>query len=227
VLARAKQVTACSNALLHQALTVAPEIAHKARVIHNGVDLDIFGNAEPYNHSRTYLLAVGQLEQHKGFHVLLEAWAEVQHLFLDVDLLVAGDGHEWAGLLAHIQGKALSGRVHLLGAVSSTQVAALMHGSLAVVIPSCHEGFGIVAVEAMATGKPIIATRVDGLVEALAGAEVTWTPVSDPSCLGDVIKRTLESCAGGEAIFETNRVAARGHSWSKVSKRYLELFAVK
>ncbi|MBC7262132.1 MAG: glycosyltransferase, partial [Chloroflexi bacterium] len=169
VLARADAVTACSRALLDQALQLAPDIAPKARVIHNGVDVELFVTARPCPHPRPYFLAVGQLLRHKGFDDLIAAYARAQADLAGFDVLIAGDGPERQSLEAQAVAEKLNGRVHFLGAVTREQVASLMRGAAVIVIPSRREPFGIVALEAMASGRPIIATPVGGLVEALEG----------------------------------------------------------
>ena len=225
VLDRAERITACSRDLLDQALSLAPEIASKAQVIHNGVDVNLFANVRPYNHQRPYLLAVGQLVRHKGFDVLISAWAQIQPDWSEIDVLIAGDGRKRMTLEASIQAKGLSGRVHLLGAVKREQVAALMRGSLAVVIPSRREPFGIVALEAMASGRPVIATQIGGLIEALDEAQVIWIPKVDQNCLA----RTLEEALGSIPINNSltsrvNQMRASEHSWKAVSAQYLSAF---
>ena len=214
VLRRAHKVTACSRALLDQAVALEPQIASKSQVIHNGVDVDLFANAQPSAHQRLYLLAVGQLERHKGFDVLVSAFARVSLDCPNLDLLIAGNGSQRAALETQIQAAKLNEHVKLLGAVDRAQVASLMRGSLAVVIPSRREPFGIVGLEAMAAGKRIIATRVGGLIEALDGALVTWIGMDDVHGLADALESQLRAGAG----IEQKRPAVR--DWTIVADEY-------
>jgi len=225
LLGRAERVTTCSRALLDQAITLVPEITPKAHVIHNGVDVELFANARPYCYERPYLLGVGKLEHHKGFDVLLAAFAQVEQRFPEVDLLIAGDGHERAALQSQIQEVRLNGRVHLLGAVNREQVASLMRGSLAFVIPSRREPFGIVALEAMAAGRPIIATRAGGLTEALAGAEVVWTQPGDVDSLKDGLCVGIGKNNQSQATVERNQQLAAQFDWATIANRYITVFS--
>ena len=224
---RADRVTSCSQVLLEQASTLVPEISSKALVIHNGVDVELFMNSAPYRHTRPYLLGVGQLAYHKGFDVLVSAFAKIKQSFSGVDLLIAGHGQQRPALLTQIQTEGLSGRAHLLGAVSQEQVAALMQGCLCVVIPSRREPFGIVALEAMVTGKSIIAARVGGLVEVLAGAELLWISPDDSASLAEALMQALNGRVNSEATLEKNRLKASDYSWSKVCENYLDVLAVR
>jgi len=221
VLARADAVTACSRALLDQALQLAPDIAPKARVIHNGVDAELFATARPYAHPRPYILAVGQLLRHKGFDDLIAACAQAD--LADFDLLIAGDGPERQSLQAQAAAEKLNGQVHFLGAASHDRVAALMRGAAAIVIPSRRESFGIVALEAMASGRPIIATPVGGLVEALEEACVSWVPADDSRKLAEVLIRVvLES---DDTPSARNQAKAREFAWQAIAGQYLSVFA--
>ena len=226
VLDGAERVTACSQALLDRALTLAPQVAPKATVIHNGVDVALFAQAEPYDHSRPYLFAVGQLARHKSFDTLIAAFARVSGRMPEVDLLIAGDGPEMGTLLAQIRTKELDGKVRLLGTVNRKQVASLMRGSLAVVIPSQREPFGIVALEAMASGRPIIATRIGGLMEALAAAQVVWVPADDPTSLAAALMTLSIDYSQQASMFRANQIKVQTHSWRQISDQYLDVLAV-
>lgn len=222
VLSRAAAVTACSRALLEQALRLAPDIAPKAHVIHNGVDAELFATAVPYPHPRPYILAVGQLLRHKGFDDLIAAYARAQTDLAGFDVLIAGDGPERQSLEAQVVTEGLDGRVHLLGAATREQVASLMRGAAAIVIPSRREPFGIVALEAMASGRPVIATPVGGLVEALDGASVNWVPAGDPSKLAETLTRVVLESDGAPCL--SNQAKAREFAWQAITGQYLNVF---
>ena len=224
VLARAYRVTACSQALLDQALTLAPEIASKVKVIHNGVDVGLFATAPPYQHLRPYLLAVGQLEWHKGFDLLISAFAHVAKEFQTIDLLIVGEGSEHLALQAQIQAEGLGKQVHLLGAMGREQVASLMRSCMAMVIPSRREPFGIVALEARAAGKPIIATRVGGLPEALQGSSAMLVEHDDVLELQHALRLLL---SGDEATLQVVSQLPKEFEWCKVSKTYLEVYGLR
>src|SRR5262249_26435251 len=151
---------------------LVPEVNSKAQVIHNGVNADLFLNDTPYEYPRPYLLGVGQLVKHKGFDLLISAFEEIAAEQPNVDMLIHGGGAESASLCKQVEGTKLGERIRMLGSVEREQVAALMRGSLAIVIPSRREPFGIVGLEAMASGRPIVASKIDGLMEALQGGEV-------------------------------------------------------
>jgi glycosyltransferase involved in cell wall biosynthesis len=165
ILVRADAVTACSQYLLEKAIRFEPSIGSKGRVIHNGIDLTRFRNKTAYVSSRSYILGLGRLVRAKGFDLLLDAFAQTGSE--KTDLIIAGAGEERAALENQARELGLEGRVHFFGPATAEQAVSLLNGCMLVVIPSRSESFGIVALDALAAGKPILATSVGGLVELL------------------------------------------------------------
>jgi len=219
MLINADETTACSQILLDEALDMVPEIAEKARVIHNGVNAALFLNAPEYQSERPYLFAAGRLSHTKGFDILIAAFERIANQRADLDLLIAGEGTERALLETQIQHASLTHRITLMGVARPEQVASLMRGAHAVLIPSRHEAFGIVALEAMAAGRPIIAHRVGGLVEALQGAEVTWVHDEKPANWASAILATGDMPQANAH----NRAEAAQHSWTATAQKYLSV----
>ncbi|MBK9713255.1 MAG: glycosyltransferase family 4 protein [Kouleothrix sp.] len=173
LLQQADTVTACSYYLLDKAARLEPSVASKARVIYNGIEPGRFRDTTPYRHPRPYILAVGRLTYKKGFDMLLEAFRACASPCDEVDLILAGEGEERPALQKQIQRLGLEARVHLIGRVSPEELVKLLNGCLFVAVPSREEPFGIVALEALVAGRPILATRVGGLVEFVSGPG-TW-----------------------------------------------------
>ena len=207
----ADAVTACSGYLLGRAIQLQPSVAEKGYVIHNGIDPQRFQDKTPYPRPRPYILAYGRLTYKKGFDVLLSALAQVAPEHPEVDLILAGDGEECDALVMQAQQLGLGDRVHFFGRATPEQVVQLLNGCLFVIVPSRLESFGIVALEAMAAGKPVLATRVGGLVEFVDG------PVNR------LVEPTVEGLAEGleEWLGRGSGCAANDH----LSSLYQERFA--
>lgn len=167
ILRDADGITACSQYLLNCATRLEPEAANKGHVIHNGVDTERFRNTTQYHHDRPYLLAFGRLTHKKGFDLLLEAFAKLAGSESNVDLVLAGEGEEREPLETHAEALGLKGRVRFFGRANPDQVAQLLSGCLFALVPSRSEPFGIVALEILAAGKPLVATNVGGIPEIL------------------------------------------------------------
>src|SRR5207245_2236045 len=160
-----------------------------------------------YAHPRSYVAAVGRLVPQKGFDVLLEAFARLDAP--EVDLLIAGDGPERRRLEALRERLGLGARVHLLGAVDRATVASLYRGARLVACPSRWEGLPLVCLEAMASGRAVVASRVDGIPDAVGDGETgLLVPPEDPVVLAAALGALLED--GPRRERRAGRRRARG-----------------
>lgn len=114
-------------------------------------------------------LAVGRLERQKGFDVLVDAVARARATGADLVLDICGHGTQRTMLEAAIERKGVSEHVRLLGQRDDAQE--LMLRADALVHPARWEGFGLVLLEAMRAGLPVVATRVGAIPEVVADGE--------------------------------------------------------
>jgi glycosyltransferase involved in cell wall biosynthesis len=164
------------------------------RVIPNGVDLDEWREASPHEREaarrileledRPTVVCVGRLCRQKGQDVLLEAWPEVAARVPDAQLLLVGDGPD-ATKLRRAAGKS----VRLAG--RRTDVGSWLAAADVVAQPSRWEGMSIGMLEAMATGRSIVASDVAGAAEALGGDAGALVPPEDPTALADALAERL------------------------------------
>ena len=221
MLCAADAVTACSQHLLEQAIRLEPSIAAKAHVVHNGIDPKRFVDKNQHLHPRPYAFAFGRLTHKKGFDLLLNAFA--QTAAREIDLIIAGDGEEQRALKQQAQQLGLESRVHFRGQANPDEVVRLLNGCRFVVVPSRSEPFGIVALEALAAGKPLLATKTGGLAEFLTGVEET---VSSPPVM--LVKPDADDLATGlRLIFALSRNGSKSgyripdsYSWEHVARCY-------
>jgi glycosyltransferase involved in cell wall biosynthesis len=128
--------------------------------------------------------SVGALEERKGHDVLLDAVATLPDPRLVV--LIVGDGSQRDVLAARTAARGLGERVRLLGRVED--VTEILAAADVLAMPSRQEGLGVAALEAMAAGLPVIASRVGGLPEAVVdGATGVLVPVGDVGALAAAI----------------------------------------
>lgn len=142
-----------------------------------------------------HLLFVGRLEPRKGVDVLMACLAELLDRFIDLEVTLAGedvDGSTGRALAA--LGAPASARVHTLGRVDDSRLLRLYEGCDVLVAPSRYESFGLVLVEAMTFGKPVVASRVGGM-ESIVDPGVTGLLVEpdDVSGLGEALAKLLSS----------------------------------
>ena len=230
VLKEADAVTACSKYLLDKAIELEPEVTAKGHVIHNGIDPERFVDKMAFAHSRRYLLAFGRLVYQKGFDLLLRAFALVASDHPDVDLVIAGDGEQGLNLQMEAEELKLAARVFFTGRASPVEVVKLLNGCLFVVVSSRWEPYGITALEALAGGKPVLATRVGGLPEFLGDGANPETRVRtmlvEPTVegLSEGLRRWLELRREIEFRQEPDRAWLSCHAWAAVAGRYLEVY---
>lgn len=152
-----------------------------------------------------YVLAVGTVEPRKDYPGLVEAMGELSASHPGLSLVIAG-GEGWGRdqLDDAVQRTGLGERVRRLGYVAVRDKADLLAGARALVYPSVYEGFGLVPLEAMAAGVPVVATRA-GAVPEVVGDAAELCPVGDPAALAEAIDRVLGHDARALAL------VARGH----------------
>ena len=137
------------------------------------------------------LLAVGRLRAEKGFDLLLDA-VDRLHDRDDVQLVLVGDGPEGSALRARASRSRIP--VHMPGHVAEVQPWLALASVL--IMPSRRESFGQVTLEAMASGLPIVASRVGGLQVAIEeGTSGVLVPPGDPAALAAAIRLLLDEPA--------------------------------
>ena len=181
----------------------------KIRVIPNGVDIERFRPMDrrearvqlslPLEGRR--IVFVGNLDPVKGLPVLLRAMAALPE---DVSLSLVGDGAQRAALDAFIKRLGLTGRATLVGRVPHAAIPSWMNAADLFCLPSVSEGCPNVVIEALACGRPVVASRVGGIPELLQDARcgLLVTP-NDPAALADSLRRGLAASWEPAAIRRT------------------------
>ncbi len=224
------RVVAVSLAVQEELLAggVSPD---KVSLIHDAVDPHVFDSSLDTCVARSalgagpnaiVLLSVAALVRRKGHDVLLEALARSRcpHLVL----WIAGDGPERGALEAQAARLGLSERVRFLGA--RTDVPDLLAACDIFVLPSRHEGLGVSALEAMAARRPVVASRVGGLAEAVLD-ETTGllVPPEDPSELARAVDRLAADPLLRRRLGESGPVrVSEGFLASQMVHAYDELY---
>jgi glycosyltransferase involved in cell wall biosynthesis len=169
----------------------------KTVVIPNAVDPEPFCDALPADLMQFgippgshVLITIGRLEHQKGIDVLLDAAAVVNQRFGDAHYLIVGNGPDRVKLERQAQRLGLTQSVHWAG--NRSEVAGLLATSTALVLPSRWEGMPNVVLEAMAAGKPVVATDVEGVRELVRPGLNGWVVAKEnPQALADSICQLL------------------------------------
>jgi glycosyltransferase involved in cell wall biosynthesis len=220
---------------------LAPE---RFRVISNGVDLSRFDRYADADVRKTaarelrsefgfspetrVAVAVGRLEDQKGYPDLLEAWARLRNdarlAVSGAALIVGGEGRERPALEAQIRRLGLGNRVRLPG--HREDIPKFLAGADLLAFSSHYEGFGLALVEAMAAGLPVVATAVDSVPEVLGDSPAGHlVPPRDPDALAHELAETIALAPDRrESLAVLARARAQTFSLPKMLNAYAELY---
>jgi N-acetyl-alpha-D-glucosaminyl L-malate synthase BshA len=185
-------VTTVSAALREACLALGAPPEH-VRVISNSVDTETYSPpaADEFARREPLVLFVGSLIRRKGVHTLLEALAQVRAALGEYRLVLVGEGPEQADLAALAAELGITAAVEFAGFLAQDQVAAWMRRARLFVLPSTEEGQGVVLLEALASGTPVVASRVGGIPEVLAEGTGCLVPPDDARALAAQIVAVL------------------------------------
>ena len=203
----------------------ASRIGGSFEIVPNGADVGRFADAEPADLGEgTKLLFVGRLDERKGFPVAVAAFGRLAPDRPELRLIVIGDGPERSavnGLPADIRA-----RVIMLGAVPNVDLPPFEKAcDLYLGTSVGGESFGIVLVEAMAAGLPVVASGIAGYDEVVtAGVEGLLVPPRDPEALARAAGTILDDPGLAERLSAAGRARAVTFDWRVVGARLETLY---
>ena len=212
--------------------------ADRVEVIPLGVNLSRFHSRDRVEARRALnldldthvLLAVGRIEPLKGLDILIEAIAQMTERERVVLLIVGGDDRaapQIARLGAQAAEAGVGDRVRFVGAVPHEQLSAYYNAADVVVVPSFYESFGLVAVEAMASGVPVVASRVGGLASTVVDGRTGYlVPWRCPDPFAEKLDLLLENPSLRHALGAAAADSMLAYEWSTVAAKLRELYAV-
>jgi len=177
------------------------------------------------------LLSVGRLEENKGFHVLAAALARLQ-AHADAGpgwrWVLVGDGPYRPRIAGAIDAAGLTSRVHLAGRVAEGELAGWYAAADVFVHPTLYEGSSLVTLEAMAHGKPVVATRAGGLPDKVRPGATGWlVEPGDAPALAAALAEALAGPADMLARFGAagRRLVEEAFAWPVVAAQLEALYA--
>ena len=196
------------------------------RIVPNGVDVGAFSTEEPAPDlpPGRKVLWVGRLDPQKGFGVVLKAFARLSAELPDLQLVVAGDGRD-RGAVQQLPSEARS-RVVMLGSVPHGLLPAYHAAADVFVAPALgQESFGMVLVEAMAAGVPVVASDIAGYREVVQdGVNGLLVPPDDASALAAAVRRVLGDPELAERLRDNGRARAETYSWERVTHQIESIY---
>jgi len=203
-----------------------PEVSGKLEVIFNGIDLSEFtGVISPQFTDRKNILSVGRLTEAKNYHTAIEAFSLLRSRSdLDLQYCIAGGGTLETVLKKHALKLGVSDSVKFLGEVND--IPSLMKQADVFFMPSSREGFGIAAVEAMASGLPVVASNLPGIGDVIGRDQhcgILVDPAS-PSEMAEALLRLLEDDMLSWEMGSNGSERAGTFSIEITVEKYLELY---
>ena len=229
VLHSATRITSVSSDLKLRVVTDLGVPADNVTVIPNGVDA-AFAKITHYNDLRAELgidadspvfLFVGKLSDIKDPFTLLSAFNELLINIPSAHLIIVGGGDLDSEVRSFVDSLGLRRSVHTIGHVPHNKVPSYMKSCDALCLPSLKEGWPNVLLEAMSFGKPVIATNVGGIPEAVCSDEFGYlVPPRNPSAFANAMMNALNKRWDHRKI----REHALNNSWGNVAERYYRLY---
>jgi len=208
---------------------IGKHFADRYRIIPNGVDCRFLANGEPIERlsdGKRNILFLGRLEKRKGLPFLLEAYAKLKRDIPDTRLVVVGgDGGLRSVCELYVERNRLEDVVFTGYVPDEAKPAYFKSADIYCAPNTGGESMGIVLLEALAAGAPIVASRIEGFSEVLTdGGEGILVPPRDSDALAAALKRLLSDQAlrkrmGGRAV-----KTARAYDWERVSARIVEYY---
>ncbi|MEX1207379.1 MAG: glycosyltransferase [Acidimicrobiia bacterium] len=235
VVARARCVVASTPADAADLLEHYQALPERLCVSSPGVDHEVFSPGDAVEARRClgidtearWIAVVGRIQALKGIEVAIRA---LDHLDDDVRLLVIGgpsgaDGEAELARLQAIADEVAPDRVLFRPPVAHEEVVCAYRAANVVVVPSRSESFGLVAVEAQASGTPVVAARVGGLAYSVADGESGFLiSGEDPAVYAAAISKILDDPEEAARLSAGAIAHAAGFSWDSTADRLLELY---
>jgi len=207
--------------------------ADRVEIVHCGVDNERFAPEPREARDPDRVVCVASLSARKGHVHLIDALALLARDHSAIALDLVGDGPERDRIVQRARDRGVAHRVHLLGARSSKDVRAVLADARVFVLPSVRlpsgrmEGIPVALMEAMASGVPVVATRLSGIPELVEdGVTGLLVAPGDPAALAAAVARILEDdLLAAELTRSARELVERSFSLAGEAQRLGDLFA--
>jgi glycogen(starch) synthase len=218
---RAETIIANSEGL--KRLALAFDSRFEIPVVPNGVDANQFAVTNR-DWSPPHILSVGRVVYQKGFDLAICALSELKGL--DWTWTIAGDGPQMPLLKAMANEYGIQNRIHFAGWLSQEQLKAQYAAANLFLFPSRHEGMPNAVLEAMASGLPVIATRIAGNEELVVEGETgKLVPTEDAASLRESLRPLLVEAQMREQMGRASHQRVEAwFSWDRVAEQYEDIF---
>jgi glycosyltransferase involved in cell wall biosynthesis len=166
---------------------------------------------------------VGKFTDFKGIDILLKAAAIYEKEIPGIQTVLVGNGGLWDDMHQLRDELGLQG-IHFLGHQNQDVLAKIYNVANLSIVPSRFEPFGLVAVEALACGTPVIATNAGGLPDFINEEVGALVPMEDPQALGDKIVEEIKNNTKATKGVYANEYAYNSYTWGKQVEKMIKLY---
>ncbi len=230
----ADRLIVCSNSMKEEALQLFETTDKKIRVIYNGINIKetpISNNLieevkKLYSKNKKYLITyIGRLVHQKGVDLLIDAMVELKAELFNITLAIVGAGYMQKDLINKARESGIEDMINFTGFVSEAEKETLIQASDLLVFPSRYEPFGIVALEALAWGKPVIVSDVGGFREVIVDGETGIRVQLNPLALAEGIKFLIHNKMKAKNMGNKGKEVVKNmYSWQNITRKLLEVY---
>ncbi len=235
---QARRVIAVSQATAEELLRLFPRLKGKIRVIHEAAHPQFMTNGTKISYEearsemgkrfglrKSYILSVGSIREHKNIQGLMKAYERLRERELvEADLVLVGRlDPRFEKKYAFSRKLRENPAIRYLGDLPDEDLRFLYLGATCFVFPSFDEGFGLPALEAMASGVPVVASRASSLPEVVGDAALLFNP-REIGALERVLCNVLKDKELREELKLKGEARCRFFSWKKAASQTLDLY---
>jgi len=232
VIKQTKRFIAVSNFIKEEIIDKFSVSKEEINVVHNGIILDEYKNksrsfAKKYNlENKKIVLSIGRLVKEKGFQYLMRSIPKVIKEVPNAVFVIVGPSHYYKNELIKLSKELkVEDKVLITGVISDELLKSAIYSSEVFVIPSVYEPFGIIALEAMAYGKPIVSSEIGGLREFLTNnRNCLFVPPANADEISAKIVRLLKDKKLAKKLGINGKRDVKKYDWKNMINEVLKVY---
>lgn len=223
---RADRLIASTRFIVDQLVTTFELPPEQVVRVPNGIDPTLWAGHDRPTDREPLVVSWGRVQYEKGFQVLARAMTTVRQLVPEVTCVIAGRGSYLPELQTQIDVEGVSDLISLPGFLSDDELRSLVRRAGCVVLPSLYEPFGLVALEALAAGAPLIVARTGGLAELIldTDAGLTFEP-GNPDDLAHCVEQVLRDQELAQQLTtNARRLIETKYAWGAIADSTVKVY---
>ncbi len=234
---KAHYITVPSEHSLEQLRTWFPQTKHKSEVVCWGPILNLSNSTQPTNvlntsilelQSKKYFLTVANFENRKNYSLILKAIRHFRHAERDAEFVFVGSlgfkGSEILNSIEEFQMDSQNPKIHLFHQLQTHELDALYKKCLGVVLPSFDEGFGLPALEAATSGKPLILSHIKPFIEIAGSCALYFDPFNGAEELRSHLSKLISDPTLASDLGQKAHWQSQNFSWEKTALKFVEIY---